>query len=94
MHTNGSEVSDDPDVEPSATSGWADMTVLHCELRALFARRPVNRALAESLRRIGEQLGADYAAVHAQLGAHLLSEEWWQPGVMLDSDLRDSVTAL
>ena len=94
MDTIGSEVTQDLDADSRPSPGWADLTVLQCELRTLFARRPANRALAESLRRIGDHLGADYAVVHAQLGAHLLSEEWWKPGAMLDSRLRDTVNEI
>ncbi|MFN9756678.1 MAG: efflux RND transporter periplasmic adaptor subunit [Planctomycetota bacterium] len=52
------------------------LTALLCELRAMFASRPTNRALAEALPRIGRQFGAVYAVVHTRLGVHVLSEEW------------------
>ncbi|MFK7741460.1 MAG: efflux RND transporter periplasmic adaptor subunit [Planctomycetota bacterium] len=62
-----------------ATRGTAratSLTALQCELRALFADRPSNRALAEALEKIGSRLGAMYAVVHTRLGVHVLSEEW------------------
>ena len=93
-NTNDSGLFEDPGAEPVESPGWVDLTSLQCELRTLFTTRPPNRALAESLRLIGVSLGADYAVVHAQLGGHMLSEEWWKPGTMLDSDLRDSVNAV
>lgn len=54
----------------------ASLTALQCELRALFANRPTNRALAEALPRIGAHFGAVYTVVHTRLGGHVLSEEW------------------
>lgn len=58
------------------TGQTTSLTALQCELRGLFAERPSNRALAESLERIGARLGALYAVVHCRLGVHVLSEEW------------------
>jgi len=52
------------------------MSALQCEVRALFADRPSNRALAESLQHICSRLGAIYAVVHTRFGVHVLSEEW------------------
>ncbi len=73
----------------------ASITALQCELRSLFARRPVNRALAEGLGRIGQHLGAAYAVVHSRLGVHLLSEEWHRADHPVGADVRDLVnTAL
>ena len=94
MDKIGSGAIQDPGAASSAPPGWVGLTLLQCELRALFAKRPVNRALAEALRLIGEQLGAEYAVVHARLGVHLLSEDWSKPGAALHSDVRDSVNTI
>ncbi|MCA8956961.1 MAG: efflux RND transporter periplasmic adaptor subunit [Planctomycetes bacterium] len=75
----------------SVAPDWAGLTVLQCELRAMFLRRPVNRALSEALQRIGQRLGAEYAVVHARLGVHLLTEEWSRPGTEPQGEVRESV---
>jgi len=69
------------------------LTALQCDLRAMFANRPTNRALLDVLKRIGERLGSTYAVVHTRLGVHLLSEEWQQAGFAIDSDTRELVNA-
>lgn len=58
------------------TTAATSLTALQCDLRALFASRPTNRALAEALPRIGAHFGAVYTVVHTRLGGHVLSEEW------------------
>lgn len=58
------------------TTAATSLTALQCDLRALFASRPTNRALAEALPRIGAHFGAVYTVVHTRLGSHVLSEEW------------------
>ena len=52
------------------------MSALQCEMRVLFSDRPSNRALAESLQKICQHLGAVYAVVHTRFGVNVLSEEW------------------
>lgn len=69
------------------------LTALQCDLRALFANRPTNRALLEVLQRIGDRLGAAYAVVHARLGVHLLSEEWQEPRRAIDNETREFVNS-
>jgi Biotin-lipoyl like len=86
---------EDGKVEGRAKSVATNLTALQCELRALFANRPTNRALAEALDRIGTKLEATYAVVHTRLGVHLLSEEWSRGGVEADAQVREQVnTAL
>jgi hypothetical protein len=53
-----------------------DMSALQGEIRTRFLNLPVHKALGEVLKSIGVYFGADYTAVHARLGAHMLSEEW------------------
>jgi biotin carboxyl carrier protein len=73
----------------------ASLTALQCELRAMFANRPTNRAIAAALDRIGSRFEAVYAVLHTRLGVHLLSEEWTRPGTEVDIHVRDQVnTAL
>lgn len=67
------------------------LTALQCELRALFADRPTNRALAEALQHIGARLGAAYAVVHTRLGVHVLSEEWSSDGEQIGTEVRERV---
>lgn len=71
----------------------ASLTALQCELRALFASKPTNRALVEVLQRIASRLGASYAVVHTRIGMHLLSEEWQRAGAAVDSETRESVNS-
>lgn len=88
-------MSDATESQTPATRGPVSLTALQCELRALFENRPTNRALAEVLQRIGSRLGAAYAAVHARIGVHLLSEEWDRDEheAPTDSDTREQVNA-
>lgn len=75
--------------------GPASITALQCELRSLFVRRPVNRALAEGLGQLGQSLGAGHAVVHSRLGVHLLSEEWHRADHPIGPEVRELVnTAL
>lgn len=67
------------------------LTALQCELRHLFATRPTNRALAESLSRIGRHLGATYAVVHTRLGVHVLSEEWTDGSQQFETAERERI---
>lgn len=73
------------------TTNAASLTALQCELRALFAERPTNRALAEALQRIGTRLGAVYAVVHTRLGVHVLSEEWSSDAARIGTEVRERV---
>ncbi len=68
--------STDDDAPAAASTSPPSLTALQCDLRALFASRPTNRALAAALPRIGAHFGAVYAVVHTRLGGHVLSEEW------------------
>ncbi|MCR9245972.1 MAG: efflux RND transporter periplasmic adaptor subunit [bacterium] len=88
-----SQASTEPTATPVDDRKAISLTALQCELRALFANRPTNRALLEVLQRIGSGLGAAYAVVHARLGVHLLSEEWQPPGNSLDNDAREFVNS-
>ncbi|MCA8949639.1 MAG: efflux RND transporter periplasmic adaptor subunit [Planctomycetes bacterium] len=86
--------SDDNGGTRTATQQKAmSLTALQCDLRALFASRPTNRALLEVLQRIGDRLGAAYAVVHARLGVHLLSEEWQPAGHDVDNATREFVNS-
>ncbi|MCK5942520.1 MAG: biotin/lipoyl-binding protein, partial [Planctomycetes bacterium] len=67
------------------------LTALQCELRELFANRPSNRALAETLQVISRRLGAIYAVVHTRLGVHVLSEEWGGDDDTIDTDDRERI---
>lgn len=73
------------------TAAATSLTALQCELRELFANRPGNRALAETLQRICRRLGAVYAVVHTRLGMHVLSEEWSGDDDQIDTDDRDRI---
>jgi len=73
------------------TAAATSLTALQCELRELFANRPSNRALAETLQRISVRLGAVYAVVHTRLGVHVLSEEWSGDDDQIDTDDRDRI---
>jgi len=73
------------------TGAATSLSALQCELRALFADRPTNRALAEALQHIGRRLGAIYAVVHTRLGVHVLSEEWSTDDERIDTDDRDRI---
>lgn len=67
------------------------MSALQCEMRALFLDRPSNRALAESLQRICQRIGALYAVVHTRFGVNVLSEEWCSDDGRFSSDDRDLI---
>ena len=78
---------------PQPKKATTGLTAMQCELRALFASRPTNRALAETLHRIGTWLGAIYAVVHTRMGVHVLSEEWNAPGGEIATTRREEVNA-
>lgn len=88
------QVGSDAAVEAPAGREPRSLIALQCELRALFASRPANRAMAEVLGRIGAYLHADYMVLHARLGVHLLSEEWSAPGVLFEEEQRDQVNTV
>jgi hypothetical protein len=67
------------------------MSALQCEVRALFADRPSNRALVESLQRVCQRLGALYAVVHTRFGVHIMSEEWCSEDGKFSSNDRDII---
>ncbi len=67
------------------------MSALQCEMRALFLDRPSNRALAESLQRICQRIGALYAVVHTRFGVNVLSEEWCGDDSQFSSDDREII---
>jgi hypothetical protein len=80
-----------PGAQATKTQAATSLTALQCELRALFANRPTNRALAEGLQRIGERLGAVYAVVHTRLGVHVLSEEWCADNDLVGIEARERI---
>ncbi|MCK5944920.1 MAG: biotin/lipoyl-binding protein, partial [Planctomycetes bacterium] len=75
--------------EPDPT--WVSVSGLQCQLRELFATRPPYRAVAAALEAIGSLLEADYAVIHACVGARPLSEEWSRAGYGLRDTLREHV---
>ena len=85
--------SPEPGTVSRPKTASSSLTALQCELRALFASRPTNRALAEALQRIGVRLAATYVVVHTRLGVHLLSEEWSEQPGGIDGQAREQVNA-
>lgn len=86
-----SDTASNPATQAEKSNAATSMSALQCEMRALFQDRPSNRALAESLQRICQRIGALYAVVHTRFGVNVLSEEWCGDESRFSSDDRDII---
>ena len=73
---------------------WVSVSGTQCGLRALFATKPLHRAVAGALREIGTLFDADYVVLHARYGPTPVTEEWSATDCALSEALRDQVNAV
>ncbi|MHC4854305.1 MAG: efflux RND transporter periplasmic adaptor subunit [Planctomycetota bacterium] len=78
--------------QPKAAQARINVAALQAEIRSRFLEFPVHKATGLVLKSIGMYFRADYAAIHARLGVHMLSEEWCREAGSSDEARRELVT--
>jgi len=68
-----------------------NVAALQAEIRTRFMELAPHQALGQVLKSVGVYFGADYAAMHAGLGVHTLSEEWCRDEEVCDEAMRELV---